>query len=106
MLLISGEIDLAVGRVFALAPAIVWWLCDPREAQPSALAGDGRGPLSSRRPVGLTNGVITTFLRVPSFITTLGMLFFLNGITAAPDEGSQQFMPGGETVPQDLRLAA
>src|SRR5690349_16125169 len=28
MLLICGEIDLAVGRVFALAPAIVWWLCD------------------------------------------------------------------------------
>src|SRR5919201_973914 len=31
MLLICGEIDLAVGRVFALAPAIVWWLCDPDE---------------------------------------------------------------------------
>src|SRR6059036_3093116 len=29
MLLICGEIDLAVGRVFALAPAIVWVLCDP-----------------------------------------------------------------------------
>src|SRR6266508_4698833 len=29
MLLICGEIDLAVGRVFALAPAIVWWVCDP-----------------------------------------------------------------------------
>ena len=29
MLLICGEIDLAVGRVFALAPALVWWLCDP-----------------------------------------------------------------------------
>ena len=29
MLLICGEIDLAVGRVFALAPAIVWWLSIP-----------------------------------------------------------------------------
>src|SRR3954471_14369624 len=29
MLLICGEIDLAVGRVFALAPALVWWMCDP-----------------------------------------------------------------------------
>ena len=31
MLLICGEIDLAVGRVFALAPALVWWLCDPEQ---------------------------------------------------------------------------
>src|SRR2546423_11301809 len=31
MLLICGEIDLAVGRGFALAPAIVWWLCDPHQ---------------------------------------------------------------------------
>ena len=43
------------------------------------------------------NGVITTYLRVPSFITTLGMLFFLNGVTLHLMEGSQQFMPGGET---------
>jgi simple sugar transport system permease protein len=41
--------------------------------------------------------VITTYLRVPSFITTLGMLFFLNGITLNLTDGSQQFMPGGST---------
>src|SRR4249920_711352 len=29
MLLICGEIDLAVGRVYALAPAIVWVMSDP-----------------------------------------------------------------------------
>src|ERR1044072_2604962 len=29
MLLICGEIDLAVGRVFALAPAIVWVISGP-----------------------------------------------------------------------------
>jgi simple sugar transport system permease protein len=34
---------------------------------------------------------------VPSFITTLGMLFFLNGITLNLTDGSQQFMPGGST---------
>jgi simple sugar transport system permease protein len=47
--------------------------------------------------VGLVNGVVTTYLRVPSFITTLGMLFFLNGITLNLTDGSQQFMPGGST---------
>ena len=45
--------------------------------------------------VGLVNGLITTMLRVPSFITTLGMLFFLNGVTLHLTAGSQQFMPGG-----------
>ena len=29
MLLICGEIDLAVGRVFAFAPALVWWISSP-----------------------------------------------------------------------------
>src|SRR5213080_1751606 len=29
MLLICGEIDLAVGRVFAFAPAMVWVMSDP-----------------------------------------------------------------------------
>jgi len=96
MLLICGEIDLAVGRVFALAPALVWWLCDPDEhglslwiGVPVALGVSGL--------VGLTSGVITTYLRVPSFITTLGMLFFLNGVTLHLMAGSQEFMPGSGT---------
>src|SRR3954466_16104467 len=96
MLLICGEIDLAVGRVFALAPALVWWMCDPDQhglslwiGVPVALAVSGL--------VGLTSGVITTYLRVPSFITTLGMLFFLNGVTLHLMAGSQEFMPGSNT---------
>src|SRR4029079_2946907 len=96
MLLICGEIDLAVGRVYALAPAIVYVVSsDERHGFPiwvGVLAA-----LGVSCAVGLTNGLITTFLRVPSFITTLGMLFFLNGITLHLLEGSQQFMPGGET---------
>ena len=96
MLLISGEIDLAVGRVFALSPALVWWLCDPEKHNLPLWLGIVLALLISAS-VGLTSGVITTFLHVPSFITTLGMLFFLNGITLHLTEGSQQFMPGGET---------
>ena len=96
MLLICGEIDLAVGRVFALSPALVWWLCDPEKHSLPLWVGISVALLVSAC-VGLTSGVITTFLRVPSFITTLGMLFFLNGITLHLIEGSQQFMPGGET---------
>src|SRR3954463_15801239 len=96
MLLICGEIDLAVGRVFALAPALVWWLCDPDQHNLPLWLGV-IAALGVSCAVGLTSGVITTYLRVPSFITTLGMLFFLNGITLHLTDGSQQFMPGGET---------
>jgi simple sugar transport system permease protein len=94
MLLICGEIDLAVGRVYALAPAIVYVVSsDERHGFPiwvGVLAA-----LGVSGAVGLTNGVITTFFRVPSFITTLGMLFLLNGITLHLLEGTQVFMPGG-----------
>jgi simple sugar transport system permease protein len=99
MLLICGEIDLAVGRVYALAPAIVYVVSsDERHGFPiwvGVLAA-----LAFSAAVGLTNGMITTFLRVPSFITTLGMLFLLNGITLHLLEGTQVFMPGGHTFQQ------
>jgi simple sugar transport system permease protein len=95
MLLICGEIDLSVGRVYALAPAIVWILCDSEKYNLPIWLGVSVALLLSAS-VGFVNGAITTYLRVPSFITTLGMLFFLNGVTLHLTEGSQQFMPGGE----------
>ena len=94
MLLICGEIDLAVGRVYALAPAIVYVVSsDERHGYPIWVGMIAA--LLFAAAVGLTNGMITTFLRVPSFITTLGMLFLLNGITLHLLEGTQVFMPGG-----------
>jgi simple sugar transport system permease protein len=96
MLLICGEIDLAVGRVFALAPAIVWLVSSPDKHHLPIWLGVIVALFFSA-VVGLVNGGITTYLRVPSFITTLGMLFLLNGITLHLLSGSQQFMPGGST---------
>ena len=96
MLLICGEIDLAVGRVYALAPAIVYVVSSPDEHGLPIWVGV-LAALFFSALVGFTNGAITTFLRVPSFITTLGMLFLLNGITLHLLEGTQVFMPGGET---------
>jgi simple sugar transport system permease protein len=95
MLLICGEIDLAVGRVFALAPAIVWLCSDPDQHNLPIWVGVLVGLFFSC-VVGLVNGVVTTYLRVPSFITTLGMLFLLNGITLHILSSTQQFMPGGD----------
>lgn len=96
MLLICGQIDLAVGRVYALAPAVVWLMSSPDKYDLPIWFGVIVALLASAA-VGLVNGAVTTFLRVPSFITTLAMLYLLNGITLHATDGSQQFMPGGET---------
>jgi len=100
MLLICGEIDLAVGRVYALAPAIVYVVSSDEQNGLPIWVGM-LAALAVSAAVGLTNGVVTTFLRVPSFITTLGMLFLLNGITLHLLEGTQVFMPGGDLF-QDI----
>lgn len=77
MVLVCGEVDLSVGMVYALTPFIMyfaaqvgapWWL--------AVVAGVGVAGV-----VGLINGLVTTLLQVPSFVTTLGSLFLINGIT-------------------------
>ena len=98
MLLICGEIDLSVGRVFALTPIIMYLTTAP---EPGGLGlpiwlGVIFGLLAAAA-VGLANGLITTYLGVPSFITTLGMLFFLNGINLRALHGFQVETPGGST---------
>jgi simple sugar transport system permease protein len=98
MLLICGEIDLSIGRVFALSPIIMYLTSAPEP--------DGLGlpiwigvifGLLAAAGVGAVNGIITTVFRVPSFITTLGMLFFLNGINLRALHGFQVETPGGST---------
>jgi simple sugar transport system permease protein len=94
MLLICGEIDLAVGNVFALAPALVWVVSGPDQHGLPIEVGVVVAVAASAL-VGLVNGVVVTYLRLPSFIATLGMLFLLHGIVLDLTNSSQQFMPGG-----------
>jgi len=60
MLLICGEIDLAVGRVFALAPALVWWLCDPDQHNLPIWVGVVIALLVSAA-IGVVNGAVTPY---------------------------------------------
>jgi simple sugar transport system permease protein len=75
MLLICGEIDLSVGYAFGFAP-IVMYLADQTFLLPIAIVI----ALLVTALVGLVNGVVTVYFRVPSFITTLGMFFLLAGL--------------------------
>src|SRR3954454_2563215 len=101
MLLICGEIDLSVGRVFALTPIVMYWASSPDGHGWSIWLGAALGLLAAVA-VGLVNGLITTYLRIPSFITTLGMLYFLNGLNLRISGGFQVETPGAGTDFQSI----
>jgi ribose transport system permease protein len=74
--IVSGEFDLSVGSLVTVVVVVAARLIDgdPGNTWPViALL------LVMGAAVGVVNGVITTRLRVPSFITTLGMLLILSG---------------------------
>ena len=77
LLLVSGEIDLSVGMVFALAPFLMHYAVDFYGVPviPAILLS-----LLCAAVIGLINGLITVKLRVPSFVATLGTFYVLQGI--------------------------
>jgi simple sugar transport system permease protein len=91
MNLVAGEIDLSLGHIYALAPLLMWkatdWGWPLAAAILFALAGAAL--------IGLVNGAITVVTGVPSFITTLGMLFFLQGYNVRLSEGYPKPAPTG-----------
>jgi simple sugar transport system permease protein len=77
LLLVSGEIDLSVGMVFALAPFLMHYAVDFYHIAvvPAILLA-----LVISAGIGLINGLIVVRLRVPSFVTTLGTFYVLEGV--------------------------
>jgi ribose transport system permease protein len=76
--IISGEFDLSVGAIITTVVIVAGRLIDGNPDRTWPIIGL---LLLGGVVVGLTNGFITTRLGVPSFITTLGMLLILNGLT-------------------------
>lgn len=76
LLMIAGEFDLSIGSMFGLAPMVLCFL---------ALWGVPFWPsfvlaLCACACVGLINATVTLRFGIPSFITTLGMLFMLRSL--------------------------
>jgi ribose transport system permease protein len=74
--IIAGEFDLSVG---ALVTACVIVVAKVTEGDPGKTWWIIPVLLAIGALVGVVNGLVTTVLRVPSFIATLGMMLVLNG---------------------------
>lgn len=100
LLLVCGEIDLSVGMTFALTPIVMMWFSDRGVPMILALLI----ALAIAGAIGAFNGLATVLLQLPSFITTLGTLFLLHGLTLkvsgsfpvpAPTQGTLVQLLGG-----------
>ncbi|HTL29941.1 MAG TPA: ABC transporter permease, partial [Tepidisphaeraceae bacterium] len=78
--IVTGEIDISVGSLMGLLAAILGMMSSPSNGNisvPIAIAAT----IAVGTLVGLINGLLVTFGRVPSIIVTLGMLTALRGAT-------------------------
>lgn len=96
MLLICGEIDISVGQMFALAPYIMYFV---NQAGLPVWVGIIAALLVSAI-VGLLNGILVVWFKIPSLISTMGMLFLLNGITLVISGGEPFNVPAAGQLNQ------
>ncbi len=90
LLMISGEFDISIAGTFTLVAFVVAiTFGDFGWALPIALAAG----LATAIAIGITNGFITAWLGIPSFIATIGMMFFLRGIVRFVSINPQTNLP-------------
>jgi len=83
--MLSGEFDLSVGSLITLLAAIA---TNTINSDPANVGRAFLFMFLIAVLVGVVNGLITTQLRVPSFITTLGMLLILVGMAWVITKGA------------------
>ena len=89
ILMICGEFDLSVGSVFALTPMAIAIMLNGGIPFPVALFLG----LLLAAAIGFANGFITIRFSIPSFITTLGMLFVARSLTVVISGGFPPLLP-------------
>ncbi len=94
--IIEGGIDLSVGSVLGLSGVIAASVLDVTSSSLLALLAG----LSVGIICGLFNGIVHTILRIPSFITTLGMLSIARALCIIYTEGSVIMVPFESAIKQ------
>jgi simple sugar transport system permease protein len=100
LLMVAGEIDLSIGSVYLFAPFMFYEF----NQAGLGLVGCLIGALLVSCVVGLINGVITEVFGVSSFITTLGMLLGLGGLTLIISHAAPVAMPGAEVTSHTVNV--
>ncbi len=93
--MINGEIDLSVGAVYLFTPFVFYKL---NHDLGLPLVPAMIGALIVAMAVGLFNGLAVSALGISSFVTTLGTLFTLDGLTLILSHATQVTTPGTSVV--------
>jgi len=93
-LVISGEFDLSVGALFALTPLIIILLGKLGINLIIAMFIS----ILITIGVGLINGFISVYAKIPSFITTLGSMFAIRGVMLLITGGLPVKMSSSDTL--------
>jgi simple sugar transport system permease protein len=92
--MILGEIDLSIGATYLFAPLLYYKLAKAGIPYvPSVLIA-----LAGCMAVGLINGFFTAIVGISSFVTTLGMLFTIEGLTLIVSHGEPVELPGAKVT--------
>lgn len=88
--MILGEIDLSVGAVYLFTP-FIWHVIHHAgiPLYPSIIIA-----LLVAMVIGAVNGVATAYVGIASFVATLGMLFFLDGLSLVISHSTPIQVPG------------
>jgi simple sugar transport system permease protein len=100
LLMVAGEIDLSIGSVYLFAPFMFYEF----NQAGVPLVGCLILALLCCAVVGIINGVFTEVIGVSSFITTLGMLLGLGGLTLIISHAQPVAMPGAEVTTKTVNV--
>jgi simple sugar transport system permease protein len=89
-----GEIDLSIGALYLITPFIYWKLNGAGiPLVPSLILA-----LVIAALIGCVNGFFIAYVGIASFVVTLAMLFFLDGLALIMSHSQQINMPGTSVV--------
>jgi simple sugar transport system permease protein len=95
LLMIAGEFDLSVGSVLGMSSVMVAYSITEWGVPvgPAIVAG-----LVGAACIGLVNGLLVVWLRIPSFIVTLGALMFWRGVVSVITQGFPIDVPSSSAL--------
>jgi simple sugar transport system permease protein len=89
-----GEIDLSIGAMYLFTPFLYYKLSKAGiPLVPSLIIS-----LLVAMALGAFNGIATAYVKIASFVATLGMLFVLDGVTLVISHSEQVTTPGTSIV--------